>query len=76
MREYEQGLSIFRYIRNKNKNWRREGIYDEDLVYVDEEGNNHYEKSVLKSIKLAFYHNLAAVYLRIHDYQSALFACD
>lgn len=25
-------------VKNKNKNWRKEGIKDEDLVYVDDFG--------------------------------------
>jgi len=46
------------------------------LVYIDDEGNNLFEKGMIKGLKLAFYHNLAAVYLHVKDHENALFACD
>jgi hypothetical protein len=32
---YFKALSIFRYIKNNNKNWKNEGIYDGDLEYIE-----------------------------------------
>lgn len=37
-KNYEEAISMFRYVINHRKNWRNEGIFDEDLEYVDENG--------------------------------------
>lgn len=75
-REYEQALSILRYINNKNPNWRNEGIIDEDLEYINFDGEGEEEKAMATSIKVALYNNLAACYLNLADYKNAIAACD
>ena len=69
-------LNAFRYIKNKNKNWRKEGIFDEDLIYLDEDGAQQQEKQMIQQLKLALYHNIAATCLKIKDHKNALLACN
>jgi hypothetical protein len=50
--EYEKALSIFLYIENRNPNWKNEGIFDEDLTYVDYSGQDEEEmRSIKGSVK-------------------------
>jgi hypothetical protein len=44
-------------------------------MYIDEEGTHAQEKSLLRQLKIALYHNLAAGYLRLKDHKNALLAC-
>jgi len=66
--EYEQSLSIFRYIKNSNKNWKNEGILDDDLEYFDEIGSNLIENQKIKALKVMLYINLALTYLKMKKY--------
>lgn len=63
-------------MKNKNKNWRKEGIKDEDLVYIDETGSSSGEKKMILQLKLIIYHNLAAGYLRVRQFSTAISSCD
>lgn len=74
--EYEQSLSIFRYIKNKNTNWKNEGILDDDLEYVEETGDNIEESNKLKALKTTIYINLALTYLKTKKFQSTIKATD
>lgn len=74
--EYEQSLSIFRYIKNKNPNWKNEGIVDEDLEYFEETGSSQEQNSKLQLLKVAIYINLALTYLKLKKYPLAIKAAD
>ena len=74
--EYEQALSIFRYIENKNPNWKNSGIIDDDLVYVDTTSANPKEQAQLNDFKLKIYLNLAICYLKIKNYIDSIESCN
>ena len=74
--EYEQSLSIFRYITNKNKNWKNEGIIDDDLEYIEETGFNYEQNQKLKTMKVTIYINLSLTYLKLKKYASAIKASE
>jgi len=72
--EYEQGLSIFRYVLLKNNeiDMKGNGKYE----YVDFEGEREDERVQVRNLKVLLYNNLAASYLKLNDYSSAKSACD
>ena len=59
--EYEKSLSIFRYIRKKPRLYKK-GL-DEDLEYIEDNGNSILEKSKILALKLGLYLNLSLCYL-------------
>lgn len=67
LREYEQALSIFRFIKNNNPNWRQEGLFDENLEYIDYQGSQEVENQQIVQLKLALYLNLSAAYIKLND---------
>ncbi|EAR84044.1 tetratricopeptide repeat protein (macronuclear) [Tetrahymena thermophila SB210] len=78
---YEQALSIFRFVRNKRENWQKEGLYDDDLEYVDENGKSDKEKKLVKGLKVVLYQNICLVYLKLsknncQNVNDALYACN
>lgn len=50
--EYEQSLSIFKWIENSNPNWKNEGILDEHLTYHEYQGETPEEQAQLKGLQL------------------------
>jgi len=72
--EYEQGLSIFRYVLLKNNevDMKGNGKYE----YVDFEGEREDERVQVRNLKVLLYNNLAASYLKLNDSPSAKAACD
>lgn len=74
--EYEQSLSIFRYIRNKNPNWKTEGILDDDLEYIEENGSTPQETERIKQLKVIIYINLSLAYLKLKKYQYSMKAAE
>ena len=40
MSAYEKALGIFRWVTNKEEDWKKKGIRDEDVSLVDYEGTN------------------------------------
>ncbi|KAL4430467.1 hypothetical protein ABPG74_013317 [Tetrahymena malaccensis] len=78
---YEQALSIFRFVRNKRENWQQEGLYDDDLEYIDENGKSDKEKKLVKGLKVVLYQNICLVYLKLsknncQNVNDALQACN
>lgn len=63
-------------MKSKRENWKKEGIFDEDLTYVHYTGNNDKEKLILDQMKFGLYLNLAAAYMRQNDNDNAARACD
>ena len=72
MSEYEQSLSIFRYIKNSNKNWKNEGILG---IY---RGNwvSLIESQKLQALKVPIYINLALTSLKLKKVNFAIKASD
>ncbi|KAL4477101.1 hypothetical protein ABPG72_015414 [Tetrahymena utriculariae] len=78
---YEQALSIFRFVRNKRENWKKEGLYDDDLEYIDENGKSDKEKKSVKGLKVVLYQNICLVYLKLsknncQNVNDAFYACN
>lgn len=63
--EYERALSIFRFVYPRSRNWKNIGIFDDDLIYVNEEGANEKQKQIIRAFKLVLYLNLSAGYNRV-----------
>ena len=74
--EYEQSLSLFRYIKNSNKNWKNEGILDDELEYIEETGVSLIESQKIQALKVAIYINLALTYLKLKKFNFAIKASD
>lgn len=70
--EYEKSLSIFLYVRDRNPNWKNEGILDEDLTYCDDAGGN---EDIL-DLRIKVLNNLAICYLKQKMYADSIAACD
>ena len=66
--EYEQALSIFRFISNSNKNWKNEGILDEDLRYFEDNGETAEERENVKKTKICVFLNLSLSYMKIKKF--------
>jgi len=73
--KYELSLSVFRYLHNKNSNWKNEGIKDIDIEEVVYESKNEDEMNAVCSVCLKCYTNIAATALKIERYTVALEAC-
>ncbi len=73
---YEQSLSIFRFITNSNKNWKNEGIIDEDLRYLEENGENSEEIEKIKRLKISIYLNLSLSYMKMKKFGYSIMASE
>jgi tetratricopeptide (TPR) repeat protein len=69
-------LSIFRYFVSFNPKWQEQGIDDDEIKEVDEQGRDEFERVELKRIKLTSYLNIAACNIKGKDYESAVSACN
>lgn len=74
--KYEVTLSIFRYLHNKNSNWRNEGIKDIDIEEFSFQSDNEEEMKVIHSLCLKCYINIAVTALKMEWYKVALDACN
>ena len=59
--EYEKSLSIFRYIVKKQKSFKKGA--DDEIEYMEDNGNSPLEKAKLTAHKLGLYLNLSLCYL-------------
>jgi len=73
--QYEQALSIFRYISLKQPNIKLQAIKDENLDIVDLSSSDPEEKVRINEMKVALLNNLAACYLKLKDFKNAIDAC-
>lgn len=44
-RKFEEALSVFRYYVSFNPKWQEQGIDDDEIKEVDEQGSNEWEKA-------------------------------
>lgn len=68
-------LSIFKFITTKNKNWKTEGIKDEDLEYFDDEGKNLKQKNEINKFIIASLLNISLCNLEMKKYDECREAC-
>ncbi len=71
-----KSLCIFKYIKNKNKNWKNEGVKDEDLEYCEDKGENSEEEQEIKKMKISALLNIALCDLNSGKFQEVRLACD
>lgn len=71
-----KALSIFKYIKNKNKNWKNEGIKDEELDYFSDVGDNEYEKKEIQSLKISALLNISLCDLKQEKWDEVRNACE
>jgi hypothetical protein len=65
-------LCIFKYIKSKIKEWKKEAIKDEDLTYIDES-----ERSEdITFLKISTLLNIALCALNLNSFEEARQACD
>jgi tetratricopeptide (TPR) repeat protein len=58
--EYEKALAVFKYIINKDPEWKKKGIEDSDLELYDYSCDNHPEdQKRLDSLKISCWLNIA-----------------
>ena len=60
---------MFRYFHCSNPKWNEEGIADKDLTEIDEQGNNEYEKEIIRKIKLQMFLNISACNIKTKDFE-------
>lgn len=69
--KYEEVLTIFRWVENRNEKWRNSGIEDDDLtVHNAEKTKENIEMMV------ALYLNIAICNLKLEVWKEAVAACD
>lgn len=69
--KYEEVLTIFRWVENRNEKWRNSGIEDDDLTI------NYAEKTKENiEMMIALYLNLAICNLKLENWKEAVAACD
>jgi hypothetical protein len=71
-----RALCIFKYIKNKNKNWRNEGIKDEHLIYCQDEGSNDEELKEIKKMMVQILLNISLCDLNLGKFDEVRLACD
>jgi len=71
-----KSLCIFKYIKNKNKNWKNEGIKDEDLMYCEDKGSNPYEENEINKMKISALLNISLCDLNMEKFTEVRNACD
>jgi hypothetical protein len=71
-----KALCIFKYIKNKNKNWKNEGVKDEELEFVEDNGDNPTEKEEIRKLKVSALLNIALSNLHLEKFSEVRSACD
>ena len=71
LHKYEEALTLFRWVRNRNEKWRNSGIEDDDLTVETIEKN---EETVEMMVSL--YLNISLCNLKLKNWNEAVMACD
>ncbi len=71
-----KALCIFRFIINKNKNWKTEGVKDEELKFFDEIGQSQEEIAEIKKMKISALLNISLCDLNSGKFSEVRAACD
>lgn len=69
-------LSIFKYIKTLVKNWKTDGIKDEDLEYFEDKGNNVQEKEMTEKYIISSLLNISLCNLELRKYEECREACN
>lgn len=68
-------LSIFKYIKTRVKNWKTEGIKDEDLEYFEDKGS-HDEEKIIHKLIISSLLNISLCNLEMKKYEECKEACN
>jgi hypothetical protein len=71
LHKYEETLTLFRWVKNRNEKWRNSGIEDDDLTIEYVEVNDQ-----SKEMMIALYLNIALCNLKLETWKEAIAACD
>jgi hypothetical protein len=71
LHKYEEILTIFRWVENRNEKWRNSGIEDDDLTVCHAEKNE-----LVNEMVIAIYLNIALCNLKLQVWKEAVAACD
>ena len=69
-------LSIFKYIKTRVKNWKTDGIKDEDLEFFEDKGNNEEEKNSIDKFIISSLLNISLCNLEMRKYEECREACN
>jgi hypothetical protein len=72
-----KSLAIFKYIKSKNRNWKNDGgIKDEELEFVEEQGNCIEETNEIIQMKISALLNIALCDLNMEKFEEVRSACN
>ncbi|KAL3762521.1 hypothetical protein ACHAW5_008447 [Stephanodiscus triporus] len=74
--KYEMAASVFRFLQNKNPEWKSQGIKDQFITEVKYECKTEAERHELDRFLVACYNNIAVVSCKMNDFSLAVNACD
>lgn len=69
---FEEALCVFRWVESSRKNWKNEGIEDDDLTIHEAE----VETEAVRSRVLSAYLNISLCCMRLDQHKDAVRACD
>ena len=67
---------MFKYIENVNKNWRNEGIKDEELRFFEDNGENESQKLEIDGMILSALLNISLCLLKKEKYFDLRKCCE
>lgn len=71
LHKYEETLTLFRWVKNRNEKWRNSGIEDDDLTI------ENIEKSPqIVEMMVSLYLNIALCNIKLVNWKEAVMACD
>eukprot|EP01047_Picozoa_sp_COSAG01_P081032 COSAG01_NODE_15994_length_1279_cov_3.369492_1_plen_168_part_10 len=77
MSTYEKSLGLWRYVHNRQADWKKKGIKDEDVSIVDDTGMDagHEIARGVRELKLSCLLNISLAAQRMRDFNLAARAC-
>jgi hypothetical protein len=71
-----KSMTIFKYIKNKNPNWKNEGVKDEQLEYFSDDGEDTIQKEEIRKMKISALLNISLCDLNLEKFDEVRKACD
>jgi tetratricopeptide (TPR) repeat protein len=71
LHKYEEALTLFRWVKNRNEKWRNSGIEDADLTVETVEMNDY-----VIEMMVSLYLNIALCNIKLANWKEAEAACD
>lgn len=73
---YEEALGMFRYFEATDPSWQSQGIDDDKLKEVDDEGETDFQKKRILELKINTFLNISACNIKVKDFGAAAAACN